>query len=257
MSTAPGEDRRRAILARAREIGHVDVGEISQLLAVAAETVRRDLRQLEAQGLVRRTHGGAYPVESGGFESTMRIRSESRVAEKRRIAAATVQLLDNAESIYLDEGYTPQLIAEDLVRLDRTLTVVTSSVGSAGLLARGSQHRVILLGGRVRSNTVATVDHWAVNMLGGLHVDVAILGANGISCENGLTTPDPAVAAVKETAVRVSRRRIFVGVHTKFGVTSFCRFAEVGDFEVIVTETALPAREGHRYQALGPHVLRV
>jgi DeoR/GlpR family transcriptional regulator of sugar metabolism len=116
MSTAPGEDRRRAILARAREIGHVDVGEISQLLAVAAETVRRDLRQLEAQGLVRRTHGGAYPVESGGFESTMRIRSESRVAEKRRIAAATVQLLDNAESIYLDEGYTPQLIAGSTAR---------------------------------------------------------------------------------------------------------------------------------------------
>ena len=75
--------------------------------------------------------------------------------------------------------------------------------------------------------------------------------------EHGLTTPDPAVADVKSQVMQVSRRRVFVGVHTKFGVSSFCRFAEVSDFEAIVTDTALPASEAHRYTMLGPQVIRI
>jgi len=101
------------------------------------------------------------------------------------------------------------------------------------------------------------VDHWALRMLGELQIDVAFLGANGISREHGLTTPDPAVAAIKQEAVRQSRRRILVGTHTKFGVTSFCRFATVPDFETIVTDGALSVHEAQRYEALGPRVLRV
>ena len=68
----------------------------------------------------------------------------------------------------------------------------------------------------------------------------------------GLTTPDPAVSDVKSQAVRSARRRVFVGVHTKFGAVSFCRFAEVGDFESIVTDTGLPSAEAQRYSLLGP-----
>jgi DeoR family transcriptional regulator, fructose operon transcriptional repressor len=67
----------------------------------------------------------------------------------------------------------------------------------------------------------------------------------------------PAVAAVKATVVAVSRRRPFAGVRTKFGATSFCQFADLKSFEVLVSDTSLPAAEAERYAALGPHVLRV
>ena len=93
-------------------------------------------------------------------------------------------------------------------------------------------------------------------MLADLVIDLAILGANGVTREHGLTTPDPAVAAVKGLVVQRSRRRVFVGIHKKFGVSSFCRFAHVADFEVLVTDTGLSATEAHRYAALGPHVVR-
>lgn len=83
------------------------------------------------------------------------------------------------------------------------------------------------------------------------------MGANGISRDFGLTTPDPVVADVKAQAVRSARRRVLVGIHTKFGASSFCRFAEIGDFETIVTDTGLPAPEAHRYSLLGPNVIRV
>ena len=92
-------------------------------------------------------------------------------------------------------------------------------------------------------------------MLSDLVIDLAILGANGISVKHGLTTPDPAVCAVKSKAVEVSRRRFFTGVSTKFGVTSFCRFADVAEFEVLITDTGLSSHDAARVPGAGtpPH----
>jgi DeoR/GlpR family transcriptional regulator of sugar metabolism len=250
------EERQREIVRAVRAAGSVDVNALAAELGVAKETVRRDLRTLEEHGLVRRTHGGAYPVESAGFETTLAFRATSQVPEKRRIAAAAAELLGDAETVFVDEGFTPQLIAEALPR-DRPLTVVTASLPIAGTLAGAEDISVLLLGGRVRPGTLATVDHWTTKMLAGFVIDLAYIGANGISREHGLTTPDPAVSEVKAQAIRSARRIVFTGVHTKFGAVSFCRFADVCDLEAIVTSSLLPAAEAHRYALQGPQMIRV
>ena len=257
MPSNAGDERRRSILEWIRADGRGDVAELAGRLHVAAETVRRDLQVLEDHGLVRRIHGGAYPTEGARFESSLTARAEQRVPEKRRISAAAVQHLDGAETVYLDEGSTLQLIADQLIKLDQPLTVITPSLSAAAVLATAEAVSVILLGGRVRHRTLGTVDHWALDMLSDLVIDLAILGANGISVKHGLTTPDPAVCAVKSKAVRVSRRHLFTGVSTKFGVNSFCKFADVASFETIVTDTGLSNHEAARYRALGPQVIRV
>ncbi len=257
MTVRHGEERRRLILAHARGTGHIAVTDLAEELEVATETVRRDLKLLEDHGLIRRTHGGAYPVESAGFETNMAYRSQSWVAEKRRIAIAAVEQLGPAESVFIDEGFTPQLVAEEVARSGRTLTVVTASLTAAAALSAAPAIEVILLGGRLRGGTMGTVDHWATEMLGHFVLDLAILGANGVTRDRGLTVPSTAVAAVKTKALEVSRRRMFVGIHTKFGVTSFCRYAEVGQFETLITDSVLTAHEAHRYAALGPQVIRV
>lgn len=255
MASMTAEERQRQIVRAARRSGSVDVTVLAAELGVAKETVRRDLRALEDHGLVRRTHGGAYPVESAGFETTLAFRTTMHVPEKRRIAAAAAEQLGDAETVFIDEGFTPQLIAEALPK-NRPLTVVTASLSTAGALAGAEHVTVLLLGGRVRSGTLATVDHWTTRMLSGFVIDLAYIGANGISREHGLTTPDPAVSEVKAQAMRASRRTVFVGVHTKFGAASFCRFASVSDLECIITSTQLPASEAHRYSLQGPQVIR-
>ncbi|MEN8704667.1 DeoR/GlpR family transcriptional regulator of sugar metabolism [Nocardioides marinisabuli] len=247
--------RQREILDRARSDGRVDVVALANDLGVAPETVRRDLRHLADRGVVQRVHGGAYPVESAGFESDLAARTLSGVSQKRRVAAAAAEHLEGAETVYVDEGFTPQLVAEAL-RPEGPLTVVTSSLLTATALAGQAGVTVLVLGGRVRGRTMATVDHWATRMLDDLVIDLAFLGSNGVSREHGLTTPDPAVAAVKNLVVQRSRRRVFVGVAKKFGVSSFCRFADIADFEALVTDTGLSATEAHRYAALGPQVVR-
>lgn len=249
-------ERQHRLLVLARQEGRIEVAGAAYDFRVAPETIRRDLNELERRGLVRRTHGGAYPVESAGFETSLARREGLHVAEKRRIAAAAVGLLGEAETVFVDEGYTPQLLA-GLLPAGRRLTVVTASLATAAAVAESEDITVLLLGGRVRGRTLATVGGWTTDMLATFVIDLAFIGANGISREYGLTTPDPAVAAVKTRAVRSARRRVLVGVHTKFGAAGFCRFAEVSDFETVVTDTGLPAAEAHRYDLLGPHVMRV
>jgi DeoR family fructose operon transcriptional repressor len=253
---ATAHDRRRFLLARARADGRVGVTGAAHDLRVSVETVRRDLKLLESHGLVRREYGVAYPVESAGFESDLASRESQWLPEKRRIAAEAVLHIDDAETIFIDEGYLPQLLVRELPT-DTALTVVTASLPVASMLAVRPSCTVILLGGRVRGRTLAAVDHWATSMLSDLVIDLAFLGSNGISRDHGLTTPDPAVAAVKSAAVHASRRRIFIGAHSKFSAVSFVRFAEVSDFEALITDTGLSASEAHRYGLLGPAVIRV
>lgn len=254
MSSVDSDSRQRRIVEFARTRGRVEVLALAEELNVASETIRRDLKVLAGRRMLKRVHGGAIPLETAAFESTVEYRSQVDLAQKHRIAAAAADVLHGAETVYLDEGFTPRLIAERLA--DEQLTVVTSSLLAAEALAHSETATVLLLGGRMRGRTLATVDNWAVERLRSLVIDVAYLGTNGITPEHGLTTPDPAVAAVKQTAVSVATRRILVAADSKFGETSFCRFAQVSDFETIVTGTELPTVEAARYEALGPSVVR-
>ena len=228
-------ERRRWIVDLARRAGRVEVQQVCDELAVAPETVRRDLNELERQGQLRRVHGGAVPVEGLGFEGELTARSSARAAEKDRIADAALAVVGGADSVFIDEGSTVAALAERL-HPDRPLTVVTSALAVASRIASRPRLQVLQLGGRVRPHALGCVDHWAVRMLEDLVLDVAVLGTNGVSAQHGLTCPDPHVAAVKAAAVRAGRRRILLADHTKFGVDSFCRFATVKELDTVVTD---------------------
>ena len=141
------DGRQQRILGLARTQGRVEVADLAEQLAISPETVRRDLRRLEEHGVLRRVHGGAYPVENAGFETQLSARVGVRVDEKIRIARAAIGCLSDESSVFVDEGYTPQLVAESLPR-DRGLTVLTASVPLAASIAGRTDLTVILLGGR-------------------------------------------------------------------------------------------------------------
>jgi DeoR family fructose operon transcriptional repressor len=249
-------ERRQWLIEHARRTGRVDVAEMSVELQLAPETIRRDLKDLERQGLVRRVYGGAVPIERLTFESALAVRATRRQAQKNRIAASAATYVKAAESIYIDEGFLPKLIGDHL-RPDRPMTVVTPSLAIATSLVDRDNVTVLAIGGRVRAQTLGTVDHWALAMLETLVLDLAFIGANGISLEHGVTVPDSAVAAVKTMAMRASRRRILVGDSSKYGVDSFVRIAGLHDFERFITDDGLPVDEAVRLHENGIDVLRV
>jgi DeoR/GlpR family transcriptional regulator of sugar metabolism len=249
-------DRQQRELELVRDNGELSPVQLHAVLDVSMETVRRDLRTLESQGLIRRSYGRVAPVESGAFETSLAMRSRINPEEKGRLATALIDKLGESQIIYIDEGYTEELIAQRLPS-DRRIAVVTPALPVATMLAPRPNIQVMILGGRVRGNTMGVVDGWAVEMLKRLNFDLAVIGANGVTMEHGMTTPDPAVAAVKATAMERSARRIFVGAHHKFGNRTFVTFAHPSDFELIITGQELSAYWTNQLTAASIPLLKV
>ena len=191
--------RREAIVKAARQEGALVAADLAERFVVSPETIRRDLRHLEQTGQIVRSYGTLRAVESGLFETGHQHRSTENREEKERIAAAAAQQIGDADTIFLDEGFLPSRIALILPNT-RPLTVVTTSLHIAGALSGTPQHTTIMVGGRVRARTRGVVDMWAVQMLQSMQLDLAFIGATGITEQGHLTTPDPAVAQVKEAA---------------------------------------------------------
>ena len=249
------EERLQLILGRARAEGRVDVAALATELDVTPETVRRDLNALERQGLVRRVHGGAIPVERLGFEPALGTRSEVLTSEKERIAKAALAELPSEGAVLLDAGTTTARIA-DAMPADRELTIVTNSIPIALTLSVRPNLQVLVTGGRVRSRTLAGVGDWATHALGGIRVDVAFVGTNGISVEHGLTTPDQSEAAVKKAMISCARRTIVVADHTKMGADFFARFGALAEIDTIITDDGVDEGYAAELEAAGPTVVR-
>ncbi|MGV9567524.1 DeoR/GlpR family DNA-binding transcription regulator [Streptomyces sp. NPDC003480] len=245
-------ERKQAILTRLRAAGRVDAAEIAAHLDVTKETVRKDLIALERQGLLRRVHGGAVPVEQLAFEPAVSSRTYYS-EEKTRIARAALAHLPAHGAVLIDAGSTTARLAE-LIPGDRELTVYTNTLPVALSLINRPLLTVHTLGGRVRPVTLAEVDDWAARALAEINVDVAFLGTNAISAERGLTTPDPAEAAVKRLMAASARRRILLADHSKVGAVSLCKHADLSDIDLLITDSGLPPAELKALRAAGLQV---
>ena len=249
------EERQQYIAGLARINGRVDVAELSAELSVTSETVRRDLTVLERQGVLRRVHGGAIPIERLGFEPALAARSAVMTAEKDRIAKAAVAELPDEGAILLDAGSTTARLVEQLP-LDRALTVVTNALPLAVSMATRPNITVLLLGGRVRGRTLAAVDRWATDALAETFVEVAFVATNGLSVQRGLTTPDHAEAATKRAMIASARRCVLLADHTKVGVDHLARFGELEQVDTFITDTGLDERAAAEIESAGPRVVR-
>jgi len=236
------EERQRAILKQARRNGRVDVATLAAAFEITSETVRRDLTALERSGVVRRVHGGAIPVERRGIEPGLDARDAVMTAEKDRIAAAALEQIPDGGAILLDAGTTVGRLA-NLVPADRELTVVTPSLPNACALANRPGVTLMLVGGRLRGHTMASVDGWALDALKDTFVDVAFLSTSGLSVERGLTTPDTAEAMVKRAAIASARRTVLLADHTKIGDDHFARFGGLCDVDTLITDRGAEPRE--------------
>jgi DeoR family fructose operon transcriptional repressor len=246
--------RKQAILTQLRTHGRVDAADIAAELGVTNETVRKDLISLERQGLLRRVHGGAVSVEQLSFEPAVSTRTYY-FEEKTRIATAALAHLPTRGSVLIDAGSTTGRLAE-LFPADRELTVYTNTLSIALTLVTRPRLTVITLGGRVRPLTLAEVDEWAARALDEINVDVAFLGANAISMERGLTTPDPAEAAIKRLMLASARTRILLADHSKVGAVSLCKHADLSDIDVFITDADLPEADFAALTAAGVTVER-
>jgi len=230
--------RQQNIMHTLRADRCIDAAEIARTLGVTTETVRKDLIRLERQGLLRRVHGGAVPVDQVSFEPEVSARVEY-ADDKERIAKAALNHVPAQGAVLLDAGSTTARLA-GMFPADRPLTVFTNTLPIAVSLVTHPNLTVFTLGGRVRGRTLAEVDSWAARTLSEIHVDVAFLGTNGISIDHGLTTPDPAEAGIKRLMLSAARRRILLADHSKVGLVSLCKYGDLTQVDLLITDAGLP-----------------
>jgi DeoR family fructose operon transcriptional repressor len=249
------EERQFEILLAARADGRVDVVALAAEHAVTTETIRRDLTVLERAGQLRRVHGGAIPIERLGFEPPLAARDSVMIVEKERIAKAALAEIPEDGAILLDAGSTTHRLAE-AIPVDRELTVIVNSPPLATLLASRPHLSVIMLGGRVRGRTLATVDDWALQPLRHLRVDVAFMATNGLTVEHGLTTPDPAEASMKRAMIAAARRTVLLADHTKVGNDYLARFGSLDEVDLLISDSGLDTAVAEELELAGLRVVR-
>jgi DeoR family fructose operon transcriptional repressor len=248
-------ERHQVILTTARAAGRVEVARLAGDLDVTPETVRRDLTVLERMGLVRRVHGGAVPVERLGYEPALAQRENVLAAEKDRIAKAALDELPAGGSVLIDAGSTTVRLAE-MLPADRELIVVTHALPVATALAALPNVTLHLIGGTVRRRTLAAVGTWAEQALADVRVDVAFLGTNGLTVEDGLSTPDLAEAAIKRALVRAAARTVVLADHSKIGRTELAVVAPLASVDAVVTDSGVAPELAEEIETAGPRVVR-
>ncbi|MDT0464360.1 MULTISPECIES: DeoR/GlpR family DNA-binding transcription regulator [Streptomyces] len=248
-------ERQQEILRLARDGGRVDVMSLAEEFQVTAETIRRDLKALDRAGLVRRVHGGAIPAGRLDFEPDLAERESTAADEKDRIAQAAVAELPSEGTMILDAGSTVARLA-GAIPLDASLTVVTHSLPTAARLADHPGIQLHLVGGRVRHRTRAAVDAWALSAYAEIRADIAFVAANGFSAGHGLTTPDLAEAAVKRAAIRAARRVVLLADSSKHGQEHFARFGDLGDVDLLITDSGLSPEDAAAIERGGTEVVR-
>ena len=236
------EERQQEIAALVADRGRLAVTAVAERFGVTTETVRRDLAVLERAGMLRRVHGGAVPAGVLSVaEPGLGERGGARTEQKRKIAAAALDLVPAANaSLVLDGGTTTAALA-DVLPGGRQLLVATNAVPIAARLSAVPGIELHVLGGRVRGVTQTAVGESTVRALADLRVDVVFLGANGISTGHGFSTPDEREAAVKRAMVRAGQRVVVLADSSKLGREHLVRFAPVEDVDVLVTDSGADA----------------
>lgn len=242
-------ERQQAILTMLEARGTLTIAELSGRFSVSEMTVRRDLAQLEGEGLVRRTHGGAVHVQSGSFEPPLSLRSRLHVRAKQDIAALVAAEVQDGQTLVLDGGSTGIAVAEALV--GRAVTVCALNLRAAAVLASSPETTVMLPGGQVRHGEQSLVGPAAELTLSDHRFDTYVMTASAVEAAAGATEWNVADAAVKRAALASSRRCILACDSSKFGHTAFARVAGLDQVDLIVTDSALDADQRRAVDAGG------
>lgn len=253
-------DRRRMIVELVQESGSKTVSELCERFDVSEMTIRRDLRDLDREGALRRVHGGAVSNLGRSYEPPYTIRSTRNADLKRAIGRKAAELIVDGDSLALDVGTTTLEIARAL-QGKHNLTIITASLPIANEivsnLSLSSEVRLILTGGILRSGELSLIGDIAAQTYSDFYVDKAFIGVGGISEEEGLTEYNLEDAMVKKAMIHHAQQRIVVADSSKVGRTTFATVAPLDVADTFITDSQISAESRRTFEALGVKVLVV
>jgi DeoR/GlpR family transcriptional regulator of sugar metabolism len=243
--------RHKAIVQSVRT-GELRIEQLVELTGASAVTIRRDLIDLEAHGSIRRTRGGATRAVKFGEDVPYRVRAREDQPAKSRLAEATAALINDYDSVIIDNGTTCQAVAHELA--GRPVTALCLSLHVAAALAAIPGARVIVPGGPVEPDTLALYGSQAIDAVRSFTADVLVLGTCSASISRGLTTSTYEDAQLKKTSILAASKRVLVTTGDKLNQTSNFRFGEPADLTHLITTPDTAEEALNEFQAHGVEV---
>ncbi len=237
-------DRRQMILDRVLERDTVTIKELADEFNLTEMSLRRDINALAETGQVARVRGGATRPRAAVTPRRYQDSEQRNATAKARIARAATHLLDDAVTAFFYSGSTVARVAEALNEEQRQkLTVVTSSLPVINTASTWNSPHLVAVGGLYLPAYMAFVGPQAVESLRQISADVAVVGCDGLSAMEGLTTPHQLVAEIGAVLIERARRTIVVADSTKIGRRGFTSIAPSTAIDCVVTDSAADENE--------------
>jgi DeoR/GlpR family transcriptional regulator of sugar metabolism len=235
---AKAEPRRQQILNILEQNGSLNVNELAGRFGVSVVTIRKDLDDLGAEGLLQRTFGGAVFSGRSRFNQSFRDRIQARNAQKRAIAAAAFDFIKDGETIILDAGSTTLALANLLKEQIKSVFIITCSVPAA-LEVSSAGYEILLLGGMVRNKSLALLGRETLTILEKYRADKAFLGSSGFTIAKGHSTPNPEDAQIKEAIIKSADETYVLVDSSKYGRDCLTSYARLRDVSLTITDSEL------------------
>ena len=250
MGRTDPDPRRQQILNLLEETGTLNVSDLADRFGVSLVTVRKDLDELGAEGLLDRTFGGAVFSQRSRFNRSFLQRALEHRQEKRAIAAAALEYIQDGDTIILDAGTTTLALAQVLKQQVKNVFVITCSVPVA-LELSSAGYDILLLGGMVRNKSLALLGRETLRIIERYRADKAFLGSTGFTAEMGHSTPNPDDAQIKEALIRIADKTYVLVDSSKYGHNCLTSFAQLRDVQLTITDSGLSRNKAKTLEAIG------
>src|ERR1700751_1801811 len=250
MGRSDSDLRRQQMVNLLEETGTLNVGELADRFGVSVVTIRKDLDELESEGFLQRTFGGAVFSHRSRFNRSFFERVQIHRQEKRAIAAAALEYIKDGDTIILDAGTTTLALAQLLKEQVKSAFIITCSVPVALELSTAG-YDILLLGGIVRNKSLALLGRETLRIIERYRADKAFLGSTGFTAEMGHSTPNPDDAQIKEALIRIADKTYVLVDSSKYGHNCLTSFAQLRDVHLTITDSGLPRSKAKALEAIG------
>ncbi len=232
------EERHKRIIDQLKKESTVRISELSESLGVTRQTVRRDLSELDKDGIIKKVHGGAV-LNRTNIEPPYSARDNTSVTEKQYIGEKAASFIEDGDAIFLDIGTTTLSMAKKL-ESKKDLTVITNSLLIAIELANNPEIKVIMCGGELRGKELSLSGPISNKSIQDIFIDKAFIGVGGLSLDAGFTDYHLDEAEFRRLMIKNAQKAFALADHSKIDIVAIYKTADLSEIDVLITDMKTP-----------------